>query len=134
MRVAQSRPVLFSLFGIAIGLSACDSSPSPYGVDASDDLPGLTDTGRDADDLPVDGSTPDAGTAPVVDSAGGAIDALSPDVIPDPQTGRQSGLGCLRIVELDSAKREIHVRTYSPYLDADLTLGDNNFTLPLDDF
>jgi hypothetical protein len=55
-------------------------------------------------------------------------------VILDSKTGRESGLGYLRILELDSAKHEIRVRTYSPYLDRDLTLGDNNFTLPLDDF
>jgi len=47
--------------------------------------------------------------------------------------GQDCGLGYLRILELDPGKKEIRVRTYSPYLDRDLTLGDNTFSLPLDD-
>lgn len=52
-----------------------------------------------------------------------------------PLSGLPCGLGYLRIVELDTAKREIRVSTYSPYLDQIMSLPASEaiFTLPLDD-
>jgi hypothetical protein len=40
--------------------------------------------------------------------------------------------GYLRILEFNYAKKEIHVRTYSPYLDQSMTDDANQFTLTLD--
>jgi hypothetical protein len=44
----------------------------------------------------------------------------------------RGGSGFLRLLEFDYDKRELHVETYSPYLDQSLTDDGNRFTLVLD--
>ncbi len=42
------------------------------------------------------------------------------------------GSGYLRLLEFDYGRKETHVQTYSPYLDASMTDDANQFTLSLD--